>query len=183
MLFYFSLWDREWYFLGFRRKFLDEVVKIAFFVPIKTLQVFLSKKYYSFWPFLYIERFFWTLCWKFSDELVKTASYPFIGSSCWEKHFDEKSLMLFNQFETFSEKVLAVCRDFFVGLLQFQSTCSKNFILRKKICLKISFFHHLGQRSKKYRTSSKHFRRSSQNFILRVHKNNMTKTAFFLGKI
>ena len=104
LLFYFSFWDREWFFLGFRRKFFDEVVKIAFFVPIKTLQVFFSKKYYSFWSVLYIERFFWTLCWNFSDEVVKIASYPFIGSSWWEKHFDEKTLMFFNQFETFSEK-------------------------------------------------------------------------------
>ena len=114
---------------------------------------------------------------------VKTASYLFIGSSWWEKDFDEKILMFFNQFETFSEKVLAVCRELFVGLLQFESTCSKIFNLRKKICSKISFFRHLGQRSKNYRTSSSNFRRSCQNCILRVHKNILTKTAFFLGKI
>ena len=114
---------------------------------------------------------FWHFVEKIFDDVVKTASYLFIGSSWWEKYFDEKTLMFFNQFETFSEKVLAVCRELFVGLLQFQSTCSKIFILRKKICSKVSFFHHLGQQSKKYRTSSNIFRRCCQNWILRVHKN------------
>ena len=170
-------------FWHFVEKVSDDVVKPAFDVPIKKLQVFFSEKKYSFWPFFYIERFFWTLCWKFSYEVVKIAFYLFLGSSWWEKYFDEKTLMFFNQFETFSEKVLAVCRELFVGLLQFQSTCSKIFILRKKICSKISFFHHLEQRSEKYRTSSSNFRRNCQNCILRVHKNVLTKTAFFLGKI
>ena len=109
-----------WYFfsdfelnvLAFCRKTVGEVVKTAFFVPIKTVQVVFSEKHYSFWSFLYIEWFFWTLCWKFSDEVVKTASYLFIGSFWWEKFFDEETLMFFIQFETFSEKVLAVCREF-----------------------------------------------------------------------
>ena len=119
-------------FSAFRRIFIGENVTTAFFVHIKTLQRSIFSKNYSFWSFLYIERFFWTLCWKLSDEVVKTASYLFIGSSWWEKYFDEKTLMFFNQFETFSEKVWAVCRELFVGLLPFQSTCSKILVLRKK---------------------------------------------------
>ena len=45
--------------------------------------------------------------------------------------------------------------------------------------MKTSYFYHLGQRSKKYRTSSSSFRRGCQNCILRVHKNVLTKAAFF----
>ena len=60
-----------------------------------------------------IELFFWTLCWKFPDEVVRTASCLFIGSFWWEKYFDERTLMFFIQFETFSDKFLAVCWENF----------------------------------------------------------------------
>ena len=90
-------------FLALRQKFIVEVVKTAFFVPIKTLKVFFSEKNYSFWSISYIERFFWNLCWNFPDEVVKTETYLFIGSFWWDKCFDEETLMFFNEFETFSK--------------------------------------------------------------------------------
>ena len=145
-------------FLALRRKFFGELVQTAFFVHIKTLQSsFFSEKNYSFRSFLYIELLFCTLWWNFSDEVVKTASYLFIGSFWWEKFFDEETLMFFIQFETFSDKFLAVCWEIFDRFV----AISKEFYPTEKNCLNISFFHHLGQRSKKYYHFSHFFNFSS----------------------
>ena len=119
---------------------------------------------------------------KFSDEVVKTASYLFIESFWWENYFHEETLMFFNQVETFSEKILPVCREIFGRFAAIAINVFIGFFLRNKFCLKISIFYHLGKRSKKYRTPSSNFRRGCQKCIQRVHKIILTKTAFFLGK-
>ena len=105
---FFLLGQRAIIFWPFVENFSTKLWKLLS-LAYKTLQVFFSEKNYSFLSFLYIERFFWTFCWKFPDEVVKTASCLFIGSFWWEKYFDEETLMFFIQFGTFSDKFLAVC--------------------------------------------------------------------------
>ena len=98
-----------WPFVG---NFSTKLWKLLRCAHKNTSSLFFWKKY-SFWSFFYLERFFWTLCWNFPDEVVKTASYLFIGSFWWEKYFDEETLKFFVHFETFSDKFLAVCWEFF----------------------------------------------------------------------
>ena len=87
-----------------------------------TATFFLAKNF-CFWSILDIERYFLTLYWNFFDEVLKTASYVFIGLFWWKTFVIEK----ISSFKSFWDLKKLTFKVFFsnfqAGFWQFHSTC------------------------------------------------------------
>ena len=184
VILYFSFWDHERKFFGLSSKNYRRSCENCFHCAHKNTSIFISEKYYSFWSILYIERFFWTLCWIFPNEVVKTTSCLFIGSFCREKYFDERTLLFFIQFETFSHNFWAVCWEIFVRFVAIAIYVFIRFLPTENFFVwKFHIFIISDNDRKKNRIPSVNLRKGCQNCILRVHKDILTKAAFFFEKI